>query len=364
MAISDRISANTVLPHGTNQIVEIDLTAEEITQGAASASTVGAAVAALHRDGIVVLNSAVPVEEIDTLNRVLKDRIPTLLNDPKLHFNGGQKTGNIAQSPPLQPDLMFPKIWANPYALEVIAAVIGPQPHCNYVLGNTAISGASERQDVHADLNFNYPSMPFALVANYYLCDTDESNGATEVWPCSHTWSHFDLHQQGQAWIKPEHLQEAQEAGFKPLRPSVKRGSVVIRDLRLWHAGIPNPSMEPRIMLAFVHFPWWYQNFKRVVLPASCRPFIESIRDRVVYDVDYVDGEVDSTKVNFQAYFASENSAYNSLILPRKNVGKNPYVKADGSVQAGADSIRIKAGKDEHTANETVLAYGSAGTAT
>lgn len=363
MPITAGFNTETVLTHEADRVIEVDLTPDEVAKGKPSASTVGAAVAALHRDGIVVLNNAVPVAEIEVLNENLVARIPTLLADPTLHFNGGQRTGNIAQSPPLEPELMFPSIWANPHTLDIISSVLGPQPHCNYVLGNTAIGGARERQDVHADLNFNYPSMPFALVANYYLCDTNEQNGATEVWPRSHIWSHFDLHRYGESKIKQGLLDEALHAGFGPLRPSIRKGSVVIRDLRLWHAGIPNPSKDPRIMLAFVHFPWWYQNFKRVVLPEAARPFIESVKDRVVYDAEYIDGEVDSTKIAFQAYFGSENAGYNALTFPRQNKGTNPYINGSGEIQAGTKTVQFTVNGSGSGANETVLAPGRAGRA-
>lgn len=33
-------------------------------------------------------------------------------------------------------------------------------------------------------------------------------------------------------------------------QPVVKKGSVVVRDLRLWHGGMPNLEKDPRVMLA------------------------------------------------------------------------------------------------------------------
>lgn len=93
------------------------------------------------------------------------------------------------------------------------------------------------------------------MVANYYLCDTDESNGATEVWLRSHRETHFNMHQPSASWIKREHIEKASNGQFLAIRPAVKSGSVVIRDLRLWHAGRSNPPDNPRIMLAFVTSP-------------------------------------------------------------------------------------------------------------
>jgi ectoine hydroxylase-related dioxygenase (phytanoyl-CoA dioxygenase family) len=35
-----------------------------------------------------------------------------------------------------------------------------------------------------------------------------------------------------------------------PCQPVVPKGSLVIRDLRLWHAGVGNQTEIPRVMLA------------------------------------------------------------------------------------------------------------------
>lgn len=45
-------------------------------------------------------------------------------------------------------------------------------------------------------------------------------------------------------------LLEARRAIRAPCQPVVKKGSVIIRDLRLWHGGKPNLTDEPRVMLA------------------------------------------------------------------------------------------------------------------
>lgn len=56
---------------------------------------------------------------------------------------------------------------------------------------------------------------------------------------------------------------------------TIPKGSVVVRDLRLWHAGIANPGTDPRIMLAFVHTPSWYMCPGRIVLPEAARELVE-----------------------------------------------------------------------------------------
>jgi ectoine hydroxylase-related dioxygenase (phytanoyl-CoA dioxygenase family) len=87
------------------------------------------------------------------------------------------------------------------------------------------------------------------------------ANGSTEIWLGSHRDTTFEDHRnchdgpQEEFGIKDECLEE-RRAYAPPVQATVKKGSAVLRDLRLWHAGLPNPSADARIMLAFVHFPW------------------------------------------------------------------------------------------------------------
>lgn len=69
-------------------------------------------------------------------------------------------------------------------------------------------------------------------------------------------------------------------------------GSLIIRDLRLWHAGMPNTTDEIRIMLAMIHFAPWYRQRMTMKLPRSLRPTLEGV-DRLGVAADWQDAEVD-----------------------------------------------------------------------
>jgi ectoine hydroxylase-related dioxygenase (phytanoyl-CoA dioxygenase family) len=166
------------------------------------------------------------------------------------------------------PDLMYTDIWANLPAAAVLSCLLGPRPHVNYVNGNTALGNFNgARQNVHADLTFNHGLFAFGIVTNYYLTDVSPANGSTELWIGTHRDTTFADHRNckenstvsaenlREFGIRPD-LLEARRTAMPPIQPTVKKGSVVLRDLRLWHAGICNPAPEPRIMLAFVHTPW------------------------------------------------------------------------------------------------------------
>lgn len=246
----------------------------------------------------------------------------------------------MSQGPPLSPDLMHTDIWANHPAATVSTAILGPNPRVNYVNGNTALGGfAGARQRVHADLTFNHATFPFALVTNYYLVDVSPANGSTELWLGSHRDTSFRDHRNGHpagegevgngkvgGYNKEletefgirEELVEERRAFAPPIQPTVKKGSVILRDLRLWHAGIANPSSETRIMLAFVHTPWWYQCPSRVVLPESARPLVEEWATREVspvrYHAHFVREDVDHKTVKFTPNFSSNNRGYLDML--------------------------------------------------
>lgn len=85
---------------------------------------------------------------------------------------------------------------------------------------------------------------------------------------------------------RPPHLAVA----LAPLTPAA--GSIIIRDLRLWHAGMPNRTDTIRVMLAMIHFAPWYRQRMTLRLPRTLRPVLESDPNLGVA-AEWVDEEVD-----------------------------------------------------------------------
>lgn len=111
-----------------------------------------------------------------------------------------------------------------------------------------------QRQPVHSDADFAHPDHPFALVVNVPLIDMKPENGSTEVWLGTHR--DFGIEAQEGAHgerasgrIRASLLEERSKTN-PPVQPVIPKGSIIIRDLRLWHAGMPNHSTDVRIMLA------------------------------------------------------------------------------------------------------------------
>ncbi|KAI9738369.1 MAG: hypothetical protein M1834_008872 [Cirrosporium novae-zelandiae] len=271
------------------------------------------AVTHFHRDGIVVLSNAIDPSHISILNAVLSHEAHEIADDPFHHFNFGTQTRNMDQAPPVRAELMFKDVWANPFAAAVLAAMLGPRPVIHYANGNTALKAeAGGRQPVHSDVEFVHPTFPFAVVVNISLVDVGFENGATEVWVGSHRGSSVEQHVEDSHGgrlleIKEEFLRE-RRAHSPPVRACTRKGSLVLRDLRLWHAGMPNRTEEPRVMLAFVAQPAWYQGRSKVILPESVRELVEGWEEDFGFRVHWVQGEVDHKKISSEDVdFDTEN---------------------------------------------------------
>ena len=266
--------------------------------GVLSPELMAEALTFLHRDGIVVLANAIDTDHIDALRAILGPEAEQIAQDPDHHFNFGRETRNMDQAPPLEPELMHKDIWANPAAVAVLKNVMGPDLVCHYANGNTALQ-ATGRQPVHSDIDTAHPLFPFAYAINIPLCDVSAENGSTEIWLGSHRDSNIDQHDgdgsgEGHLAIK-QSLVEERRKHCPPVQPSPRKGSLIIRDIRLWHAGMPNRTPVPRIMLAFVVQPKWFQAPSKVLLPEKARATVEGWQKDtgLEYAAQWVQGDVD-----------------------------------------------------------------------
>jgi len=239
---------------------------------------------ALHHDGLVVLENAISDEKLDFLNEKMVDDArklqargeaspynynkgyilrPSLLSHPEANEMGGR---NIQQDPPLTKKFFDKEIFLNPFATQVTSSVLGPHPRLSFISGNSALPPSpgieQTAQPTHSDADFAHPASPFALVVNVPLVTMTPENGSTEIYLGTHRFGQEA--QEGkhgerasgrirEAWMSERRKMRA------PVKPVVKKGSLVIRDLRLWHSGQPNWTGEVRVMLAMIHFAGWYR---------------------------------------------------------------------------------------------------------
>ncbi|KAI9155618.1 Kanamycin B dioxygenase [Paramyrothecium foliicola] len=281
----------------------VSASSEEVEKAWLSPRNLEKAVRHMHQDGFVVVENVISHEYLDILNKKMVEDASTLLaRGDKGPFNYNK--GNIQQDPPPVAEYFFPAIFTNPIATQITSAVLGPRPKWTFCSANSAMvtqPGATKlRQPVHSDADFAHPDHPFALVINVPLVTTTPENGSTEIWLGTHNKFGVDAQEgahgeRASGRIKERYLKERRSIS-PPLQPVVKKGSIIVRDLRLWHAGMPNTTGQTRVMLAMIHFAPWYRNMMRLEFGADIKPILEKSKGSRELDIEIPVGWVDKNE--------------------------------------------------------------------
>ncbi|KAJ7698891.1 hypothetical protein B0H17DRAFT_1328361 [Mycena rosella] len=277
--------ASSLLPHHLHAvaatITSIKPSTAEKGKGRLDQRHLQKALEALHKDGIVVVEDVVDHAAIDKLNaRMIKDTRVLMDRGHDGPFN--YNLGNLQQSPPFEVENFHPNIFFNPFATQLTGSFLGGRPIVSFLSSNVAVK-AEEGQPIHCDADFDHPKIPFATVVNVGLIDMEPSNGSTEIWPGTHTDTDISFYEgdhgeRASGRIRQNYL-EARRAISPPFQPVIKKGSIVVRDLRLWHAGMPNRTDDIRVMLAMIHFAPWYRQRMTLTLPESLRDVVNGQPD-------------------------------------------------------------------------------------
>ena len=272
-------------------MVELELSAAEHNARKLKAEHLQRALAALQEDGFVVLHGAIDPAHIETLReRMLADvgRILALADVP-YQFNDG----HLQQDPPPFPPYLFRDVLVNDLVVEVTRAVLGDGVKNAFYSGNTCLPNTT-RQPLHVDAGQLWPDLEtatpaYSLVVNVPVVDATPENGSTELWPGTHLDTTRAIDDSD---IKlPPAVEERLRGERRPLQPTVPAGSVLIRDMRLWHRGMPNLSDRPRPMIAMIHWVRWWRTDKPLLFPRGTEElFADSALETVA---EFVDGPID-----------------------------------------------------------------------
>lgn len=146
------------------------------------------------------------------------------------------------------------RLLAHPIVVQMLTALLGENFTCSFYNTNTAFPD-SGIQPVHRDsgplfgTEFSAPTPPTHIVLNVPLCPFTLENGSTELWPGTHL-----IVDSAQAEAK---MLETRARAMPSARLNLGLGGIALRDLRLWHRGMPNGSDTPRTMLAIVYQREW-----------------------------------------------------------------------------------------------------------
>ncbi|MFZ4507462.1 MAG: phytanoyl-CoA dioxygenase family protein [Fimbriimonas sp.] len=271
---------------------------EEFANGQPSPESVQAARSALLEHGVIILKGVVSPESVQALHEKMIADLPLWVNRPDAPFNWNP--GNVQQDPPPFAPYLFKDVLFNPFALAISKSILGSMNLTLYS-GNTAMPKSDKRQPVHADTGHLWPNHdpatpPYAIVVNLPTVPMGPWNGSTEVWPGTHLDTSVAM-SDGDIKVSAEKI-EAQRAIRPPFQPETEIGDLVMRDIRMWHAGVPNPSDAPRPMIAMIHQIGW--------LPTSQLEF--SVNDREFFDNP--DLHVPARWIEGDLAYTARNSAY------------------------------------------------------
>jgi ectoine hydroxylase-related dioxygenase (phytanoyl-CoA dioxygenase family) len=282
-------------------MLTLDITQEEVESGRMTAAHVDAAVEAIHTVGFVILNDVVDPAHIAFLRERMLADVPVILDDDEPPYNFNQ--GNIQQDPPPFHPYLFRDVLLNDMVIAVTQSVLGPGLKNSFYSGNTALPG-DHTQPVHLDTAHLWPNMPvatpaFSLVVNVPVVDMTPENGAIQLWPGSHQDTSISTRSQDNR--VPEALVAKRRETVPPLQPTMRVGSVLIRDMRLWHNGMPNHTDMPRPMIAMIHWIHWWHNREPIPFAKGTEAFfthpdLKTNAAFVEEPVDYIHRNADLRK--------------------------------------------------------------------
>jgi hypothetical protein len=267
----DEASQHTL---GAVDAVRLTVSDAERSAGVQSPEPVEQAREAMLDDGLVVLDDLLPVEIVDALAARMHAAVPALVR----RYEGREQRfpGHLQQQPPDDDDVLFPEVLANPIIVSLCRSLLGDALTPLLYTANTNVPG-SVRQRVHCDLVQLAPDLdpvprsPFAVVANFALIDTSYGN-AVELWP----GTHLDARTHGRGSrhrdIPEEWLDERRQVR-PPVQVLQRKGSVVLRDVRTWHAGVANTSGDVRVMVGVGYAAGWYAGYSLPVPPNAAAVF-------------------------------------------------------------------------------------------
>ncbi len=271
--------------------MEITVRPKELSSGKLSDKHVNQAVEAIRVDGYVVLENIINHDHLDILRERMDDDSRKLIKAERWG-GAGMLKGHLQQGPPPFAPYIFKDIVANPFVVQVTKTLLGEGVYNNFYNGNTNCPG-SGTQPLHRDgdhlwLNQKVAHPVSEVVVNISPQDTFEENGSVELWP----GSHLDV---SGRHIDDEHEAERREIA-PPIRGNAKKGSALIRDMRLWHRGVPNQSDEPRHMIAMIHRIRWLRSGRRLKYQTGCEAAFEN--SELDHNAEFVQEKLDDYLFN------------------------------------------------------------------
>jgi ectoine hydroxylase-related dioxygenase (phytanoyl-CoA dioxygenase family) len=239
-----------------------------------SSPTLRKVAAAMDRDGTVAFDNLFPL----SLLRRLRAEVLRRHGSGELRARGLVRdiAGRYTAVLPFEGPFLTPAFYAAPALRGMLAALLGAD-HCISSLEAVIALPDAYEQHQHIDGPVRFDRVvgrarrpyqgdlsglpPYAVTLCVPLCDVDEDNGPTALWPGSHRTS-LRPRPPGEAEIRRRFPEEHMVGPF---------GRTFYFDYRLFHCGRPNLTSEPRPVLMFVFTRSWFRD-----------PNLADVRPRIV----------------------------------------------------------------------------------
>ncbi len=215
--------------------MRIQLTDAEQTNAKMCEAHLNLAIRLLREIGAVILENAVPLEIVKEAQTV--------------YFDAIQRGRTRKVRYPREMPFLHPQFITNPFALQIMEAAMGKKIALFFCCIHDRppdVDGNRGEKTPHRDGNHLFPELPCVLpVSGIYvdipLVDFSEENGSTKIWPGSHLIMD----------VPPSDVRNLGERSkyLPALRVTMPIGALILRDMRLWHVGMPNRTDTRRPLL-------------------------------------------------------------------------------------------------------------------
>jgi ectoine hydroxylase-related dioxygenase (phytanoyl-CoA dioxygenase family) len=236
------------------------LSVEELSTRVLRPETIASAVEQIRLNGYVYFESVLSHDLVDALNnsfqRVFDEKSNQSPKETEVNVSQFRKNRTRLFLPFTKP-FIDPEVLTSPFILPIIEEILGKDCIVTYLAVDAPLPG-SDYQAVHSDAMSLYPDIsvtlpPPGLTLNVALVDVTDENGPMEVWPNG-------THLMPENLNKSQHIQQIAKLS-EPTRVLLPKGSLLIRDPRMWHRGTPNHSDHIRPILAMSYARYWWRGY-------------------------------------------------------------------------------------------------------
>ncbi len=202
---------------------------------------------AVRETSFCLIPGMLPVETLDRWHEAFLPLLHRHIEREGQRLNRGP--GRYYVTLPFTEPFADPQIFENDAIMAVIEQLVGRDGVMCQLATDTPVEG-SQYQEVHRDTPPLFPETgqetpPFQLAVNFPLVDVTPENGPIEIAPHTHLLA------------KEDGLRQINNGEIKLEQVFMKKGDVMIRDVRHLHRGTPNPSGIPRPMVVIGYSRRW-----------------------------------------------------------------------------------------------------------